>query len=140
MKKYLLALVLFLVIILPGCGNNNTKNLNESKFIGQIYHAEIMGHDAADVYRYYIYPDGNNFMYIKTSGMITEAGEEEGIEVKRGKIKTKKDLINLDKDIENDKKNDADTDISYFYREEDGIDTRYDSIEALTDRIFNERG
>lgn len=135
MKKYFLFSLIFLLII---CGCGKKQDLNESDFVAQIYHSEMRGIDAATTYRYYIYRDGKNFKYVKTKSSITIAGEGEAKEIKKGKIKTKTDLIELDKDIEKDKINGATTDITYFYREEDGTDTRYDSIEALTDRVFKQ--
>jgi hypothetical protein len=141
MKKYLLCLILFLVIILPGCGKKvDVDEMNKTDFVGQIYHSKMMGADAGTIYRYYIYPDGKNYKYVKTSSSITIAGEGKGIKVSSGKITSRKEMIDLDKDVEKDKGEGSTSIVSYFYREKDGIDTRYDSLEALTDRIYNENG
>lgn len=137
MKKKILMIgiiVLALIIIVF----LKTKKIVEPDIapVAKIHHSEMLGIDAGTQYTYSIYPDENNtYLYIKSRGMTTIAGPTERENISHGKLKQKSDLQKIEKDIEKDKRNDTQQDISYYYIKKEETQ-KCNSLDELGDKLF----
>lgn len=137
MKKIILILfiIAFAVIVIFTIKNRKITR-PEADYIGTIYHSEMLGMDAGWQYIYYIYPDENQtYLYIKSKSEITIAGASEEQDVKLEKIKSQRDLHEIENDMEMDKQTNAQQFIHYTYV--NGSDIKnLNSIDELADCLF----
>lgn len=84
-----------------------------------IYHSETLGIDASDLWEYEIYKTDYGFIFFKTKGEVTIAGPSEKREISKGRIETKQEFLNLEKDINKDKRANAEKIVKYYYIDND---------------------
>ena len=135
-----MTIIFILGIVITVIYYTNKKTNNDiytyTDLVATIYHYESIGMDAGTTYIYNIYlGKDNSYICTKTKENVTVAGVQKQNEEIFDRIKTKKDMEKITKDIEKNKMQYATTDIQYIYTEL-GEKITCKSIEDLTNRLF----
>ena len=139
MKKFIVILFIILIAIVSGILVIKNKKITRpnADYIATIYHSEMLGIDAGWQYIYYIYPDENEtYLYVKSESSITIAGASEESDVELGKLHNENDFAKLKKEIEKDKKEEAQQFLHYTYISGSDI-KNLNSIDELADCLFS---
>ena len=133
----LVIITVIIVTLILKINNIDTTDIEEptTNYVAIIYHSEMLGIDAVTEYIYYIYPSDDKYVYIKKQSEITISGQQEEKRVGSGNLENKEALKRIKKDINNDKKESAETTISYTYLS-DGKTINCSSIDELGDNLF----
>ena len=98
-------IILFLIVILVAFVKRDWDDDVErpkGDYVALISHSQRADNESGNEYTYYIYNSKKSYIYIKTKTVVSKDGLSEEKEEASGRIKTKKDMDVISKDIEND--------------------------------------
>ena len=142
MKKYVIigivTICIIFGVIIVLINNKNSYTRPDYNYVATIYHSEMLGMDAGTEYVYYIYEsdkNDNEYFYIKSKSNVTISGSSEKKDIASGHIRSKKDLIKIQNDIEKDSQKNSQSHVSYNYSN-NGINEEYENIDLLGNMLF----
>ena len=104
-------------------------------YIALISHSERKDNENGIEYTYYIYNSKKSYIYIKTKATVTKDGVSEEKEISSGRLKNKKDMDKIKKDIEQDRE-DGYTKYVYYIYNNNGKKINYNSFDKLVSMLW----
>lgn len=104
-------------------------------YLALISHSERQDNENGIEYTYYIYNSKKSYIYIKTKAIVTKDGVSEEKEVDSGRLKSKKDMNKISKDIENDSDSKNIKYVYYIYNNKGKL-INYESLDKLNGLLW----
>ena len=134
----IIVIVMFLIVGVVAIVKHNWDNDVErpkGDYLAIITHSERKDNDNGIEYTYYIYNSKKSYIYIKTKAIVTKDGVSKEEEVASGRLKKKKDMDVIKKDIEKDTE-EGNIKYVYYAIKDNGKLIKYDSIDKIKNVLW----
>jgi len=134
----IIVIIMFLIVGVVAIVKHNWDNDVErpkGDYLAIITHSQRKDNENGTEYTYYIYSSKKSYIYIKTKSIVTKDGISKSEEVASGRMKKKKDIDVIKKDIENDTE-DGNIKYVYYAIKDNGKIIKYDSMDSLASVLW----